>query len=79
MESLLTGFLIIVGGYDLYLVFKKKHTISQKVHDWFTGDKKWLDYVILCSILGLTWWVFGQAAFNRVMIGTILGHWFWNE
>lgn len=69
-------FLIGAGGYDLYLCFRDKRTISQRIHAWFP---KWLDMVVLCGILGLIWWLLGPNYFVTVLIGVILGHLFWQD
>ncbi len=73
---LLLAFLTAVGVYDLYRYFKNKKTISQKVHAWFP---KAGDIILLCGILGLIWWIFTPNVFAIVLIGVILGHFFWNE
>lgn len=69
--------LITTGIYDLYLYFTKRRTISQHIHRMFP---KWLDIVIVCGILGCTWWLGGgERTFVPVLCGVILGHLFWQE
>jgi hypothetical protein len=68
--------LIAVGLYDLYLVFKKQKTISQRIHDLFP---KWIDAAIMIGLLILTWWIGGIYLFVPVMCGIIVGHLFWQE
>lgn len=79
MEWTITGILLIIGLFDLWRITNNKDTLSQKIHSWFTGKLRWVDYMILVVILALIWIIFGQFTFNRIMIGTIIGHLFWNE
>jgi len=79
MEWFITSFLILVGLVDIYRIIRKKDTVSTKVHNWFAGDNRWIDYVILIGLLVIITFIFGQVTFNRIMIGVILGHFFWNE
>jgi hypothetical protein len=67
---------IAVGLYDLYLVYKKKDTISQKVHAWFPA---WADLTVLIGIMALIWWILGPNYFVTVMWGVVLGHFFWSS
>ena len=79
--NLLTFAVLLVfigmGVTDLYLVFKQKDTISQKVQAW--TQNKWLDAAIMIGILVLAWWIFTPAAFVPCLGGCILGHLFWCE
>ncbi len=68
--------LISIGLYDLYRVYRKKDTISRKVQAWFP---KWGDALVLIGILILVWLVYGPAYFVTVMLGCILGHFFWES
>lgn len=65
-----------VGIVDLYLVFTKKMTISQWIHGLFP---KYIDIIIMVSLLAFTWWIWGPVAFLPVMTGVIVGHLFWQE
>jgi hypothetical protein len=64
-----------MGFADLYLVIKKKMTLSQKVHAW--TKSKWVDALIMVGILILVWWIFTPNVFVPVLGGSILGHLFW--
>lgn len=68
--------MIAIGIYDLYLVFKKQKTISQRIHAMFP---KWTDIGIMVGLLVLTWWIGGITLFVPVMSGVIIGHLFWQE
>ncbi len=69
-------FLIAVGLYDLYRIAIKRKTISQKVHEW-CGT--WGDAAILIGILSLIWMFLGHDYFVTVLLGVILGHFFWQD
>ena len=66
--------LVGVGAIDIFLVIKKKKTISQWIHALFT---KKVDIIIMVGILIYTWSLLGPIGFLPVMLGTIFGHLFW--
>lgn len=63
-----------VGIYDLYLVLKKRDTISQRYRKLFP---QWIDYLIMVGFLAGVWIVFSEQAFAPVMLGVIVGHLCW--
>ena len=78
--------LILVGVFDLYLYFTKQKTLSQGwlLHKFGINKDyeppKWILHATLIVLLGLTWWLFGGVnTFVKVLIGTIMGHVFWND
>lgn len=68
--------LICMGVVDLYLLARKRVTISQYIHKMFP---KWLDAVIMIALLVLTWYVGGMILFTPIMAGVVIGHLFWHE
>ena len=66
--------LLSLAGYDIYLAFKKRQTISQRVHNW-TG--KWGDIGILTGGMIVMWWIGGPSWFIPMMWGVVVGHLFW--
>jgi len=75
MASTIIILLMLLGIYDLYLLFKGRPTVSTIIHRKFN---KWVDGFILVGLLVITWWLFGPNGFAPVMVGTIIGHWFWH-
>lgn len=73
---ILVALLVAVGGYDLYLVVKKRKTMSQKYHALLP---QWADYIVLGVTMVLAWALFGELVFSIYMIGVIAGHLFWHE
>jgi len=69
------GVLIATGFVDLYLVLKKKDTISNWIHDLFPRA---IDAIIMVGLLIFTWFVFGPTGFVPVLIGVIIGHILWH-
>lgn len=67
-------FLIGVGVYDIYLSQTGKKTITQKVHKWFP---RWGDSLVVCGIMGCTWWILGPNYFTTGLCYLIVGHLFW--
>lgn len=64
----------MIGIFDLWLVYKDKTTISQRIHEKFN---RWIDALIMVSLLATTWWIWGPGGFVPVMLGVIIGHLFW--
>jgi len=74
---IILSFLICVGIFDLYLIIKGKKTISQRYHKLFN---KWVDAVLMITLLALIWWLFGGVEnFVKILLGIIGGHLFWYE
>jgi hypothetical protein len=68
--------LAAIGAFDLYLVIKKKDTISQRYHKMLP---QWADYVVLVVVAGGVWWFWGELVFSIFMFGVIAGHLMWHE
>ena len=68
--------LAVIGVYDLWLVYKKQDTISHRIHLMFP---RWLDWTIMVLILGVVWWYAGVEVFTYLLLGTLVGHFFWHE
>ncbi len=78
--------LIAVGIFDLWLYFIDQRTLSQGwiFHKLGVSEDyrppKWLLRIIMCVILGLSWWLFGGVnTFVKVLIGVIIGHICWQD
>lgn len=69
--------LISVGIYDLYRYWYGKKTISQKVHAW--THSRWLDAGIMIGFVIIIWWLASPNVAVWVIIGCILGHFFWTN
>jgi hypothetical protein len=84
-KNLVTGVLISIAAIDGYIWLRQRRlekkglliaadkikTISQRIHELWP---KATDFIILCVILGVIWWLAGQVYFNTVLLGVILGH-----
>ncbi len=66
-----------IGVLDLYLYFKGKKTLTQKLHRFIS--KKWMRITILCIVMGMIWWLLGPNWFATILPGVVLGHLFWME
>jgi len=68
--------LILMGIYDLYLVYKKQPTISQRIQGLFP---KAVDKVIMILTMSAVWYFGSWILFTHVMWGIVIGHFLWNE
>ncbi len=68
--------LIGVGVLDIILVIMKVKTISQWIHKLFP---QWIDMIIMVVLLIVTWVLMSPTYFMPLLIGVILGHFFWND
>ena len=66
--------LIAVGIVDLYLVSKKKETISQRYHKLFPQR---IDNIILVASVVIVGWLVPNARLVYYILGVIAGHLFW--
>lgn len=66
--------LALVGGYDLFRVWKKQPTISELY--WPLLDWR-IDFALMCTEAGLCWWLFGPAICAALMVGMVIGHLQW--
>jgi len=67
--------LAAVGALDMYLIKKKRMTISEWTRNLFPRS---IDAVVLIVLLATTWYL-GPPMFLPVMLGTIIGHCLWSE
>ncbi len=68
--------LIVFGISDLYLVSKKKKTISQRYHKLFPQR---IDNIILIASVVIIGWVVPDARFVYYLLGIVVGHLAWRE
>ncbi len=68
--------LVGIGIFDIVLVVMKKKTISQWIHKLFP---QWGDMIVMVITLVITWIIMGPEYFVLVLMGVILGHFWWND
>ena len=68
--------LITAGIVDLYLVFKKKKTISQRYHKLFPQR---IDSILMIISVVIIGWFVPNARLVYYILGIIAGHLLWHE
>jgi len=68
--------LIATGVVDLYLVSKKKKTLSQRYHKLFPQR---IDNIILIASAIAVGWFAPNARLVFYLFGVVAGHLFWRE
>ncbi len=76
LDWILLAVLIAIGAIDLYLVSKKKKTISQRYHRLFPQR---IDNIIMITSVVIVGWFLPDARFVFYVLGIIAGHLFWRE
>ena len=76
LNWILLAVLIAIGAIDLYLVSKKKKTISQRYHKLFPQR---IDNIILIVSVVTVGWFVPNARLVYYILGVIAGHLFWRE
>ena len=68
-------FLMGIGVWDIWRIFKGQITISKIIQGWCP---KWLDAMILITGIILFWWLMGgEVVFAKAMLLVLLIHFFW--
>lgn len=76
LDWILLAVLIAIGAIDLYLVSKKKKTLSQRYHKLFPQK---IDNIILIASVVIVGWFLPNARLVYYILGVIAGHLFWRE
>ena len=69
-------FWLNVLGLDMFLIWRKKPTISQRIHNLWPQK---IDYAIMIGIVVSVWAFFGDVAGLTAIRYCVVGHLFWRE